>query len=179
MAAEPLNPLEFLYGFHAGPIGIDTPVVPGAERRRGDLADIESAGRVEAETVRGGEAAGGEPIVAPERHQLFTVSVPDADLRGSIDRVALTGQSDASLTHEQLTDIGVAVAVEAEIRGPRDVRPHLEQGAIDLEDLDAVVLAVADVHPIARIDPQAVHEIELSPAPSPAHPRTEAARLPR
>ena len=61
----------------------------------------------------------------------------------------------------QLADVG-EVAVDVQPAGAVHVDPLLDEGALGVKDLHAVVLAVGDVHPALRVGGDAVHQVELA-----------------
>jgi hypothetical protein len=78
-----------------------------------------------------------------------------------------TGEHVAALVHHAdrrplLADVGDVLGVEVDVRGLVDVPPLGDEPARSREDLDAAVLAVADVDVVLAIDPQAVGEVKLS-----------------
>src|SRR5262245_62704602 len=61
-----------------------------------------------------------------------------------------------------LADVGDLLRVEIDVGRLVDVTPLSQELARRREDLDAAVLAVADVHLALAIDPEAVRQVELA-----------------
>ena len=67
-----------------------------------------------------------------------------------------------ALVPPQLGDVGAALRVEHQVGRPLRVGPLGEVLAVRAEDLDAVVLAVADEDAPVRGDGDAVRQVELA-----------------
>ena len=98
----------------------------------------------------------------PQRASRRAVLVEDAHAalaRIADGPVALRG---LALVPPQLGDVGAALAVEDDVRRPLRVGPLGQVLAVRAEDLDAVVLAVADEHAAVGGDGDAVRQVELA-----------------
>src|SRR2546425_392070 len=130
--------------------------------RPGDLAHVDVAARVHGEAVRGGEAArhAGVRAAPPREHASVPVVDADTTVPRLLDRSMATRR--LALVPPQLGDVGAALRVEHEVRGALGVRPLREVLALGAEDLDAIVLAVADEDAAIRVDGDAMRQVELA-----------------
>ena len=61
-------------------------------------------------------------------------------------------------------DVDDVVSVDEDAARPAELVPLIEEVAVLVEDLDAIVLAVADEQPAARVDGDRVRHVELTGA---------------
>src|SRR4029077_18583379 len=100
--------------------------------------------RVDSQAVRRREAAGRFGHGSAPARENPTVTIEDAD--PAVPRFFHRPQALRGLARvpPQLGDVGPALRVEHEVSRPLGVRPLAEILAVRAEDLDAVVLAVAN-----------------------------------
>src|SRR5882724_7673402 len=140
----------------------DMPAAHGERPRY--LAHVDGPARVHRQAMRRREAAGRARVGAAPPGEDATILVIDAD--PAVPRV-LDGPvalRSLALVPPQLRDIGSALRVEDEVGWPLGVGPLAEVLAVRAEDLDAVVLAVADEDAPVRGDGDAVRQVELAGA---------------
>src|SRR4029453_12847217 len=113
------------------------------------------------------DAPGTSPRAGPHHVEIAVRVAPDAVTRAKA-RIAPLGQTlaferqDADQTAVVLGDIHAFVGVDVEGRRPDQLgRPDLEELAVLVEDLHAVVLPVAHEHAPAPIDPDTMRQVEL------------------
>ena len=106
-----------------------------------DLSNVDIALRVEPPTVR---RLAGIGVPTPAGNQL-AIECPD--------RNAIAATLFNHVGH---------IAVEEDVARSNEVRPLGQEVAVDIENLDAVVLAVADVDPVVFVDTDLVENRELS-----------------
>ena len=82
--------------------------------------------------------------------QHIAVPVKDADLRGV-----------GIVQGRQLADDKIALGRFGNVSGAAGVRPHCDEVAHSVKDLDAAVLPVAHIHPVVPGNQQAVGQVEL------------------
>src|SRR5882672_6058283 len=117
-----------------------------AARREGprDLADVDVPPRVHRDAVRRREAPGGRRVGAAPAREHAPVLVVDADAaRADVAGRTVASRRLARLPPE-LRDVGTALRVEHDVGRAARIGPLREVAAVGIEDLDAVVLAVAD-----------------------------------
>src|SRR5215510_8514657 len=137
--------------------------MPAAHREGpGHLAHVDGALRIDGQAVRRREAARRAGIRAAPARQDLAVPVVDADpaVAGLGDGSMAPG--DGARVPPQLGDEGATLLVEDDVGGPLGVRPIAEVLAIGAEDLDAIVLPVADEDAPVGGHGNAVGEIELA-----------------
>src|SRR5690606_38598668 len=66
------------------------------------------------------------------------------------------------LVRHTVPDVDHVLGVDEDNAGPAELRPHLEQISLLIEDLDAVVAAVRHDHAAPRIDLDVVRVVELA-----------------
>ena len=93
------------------------------------------------------DAVGGAAVPA---RQDIAVAVKDADLRGV-----------GVVQGRQLADDEVALRGFGDVGGAAGVRPHCDEVAHGVKDLDAAVFAVADIDAVVAGDQQAVGQVEF------------------
>src|SRR5688500_6911319 len=143
-------------------MAVFAPLSEAAQRGLGHLAHIDAAFRVYPEAVRRDETAGRAWVRATPACQDVAVNVADAD------------PGRAGFGHQPAPHVGRAlppvhlpendgpVRGNEQIAGASDVGPDREKLAGRAEDLDAVVLAVADEDAAVGMGPDRVRQVELA-----------------
>src|SRR5437867_3469701 len=135
---------------------------PATGERPGNLAHVHVALRVDRDAVRRREAAGRRRIRPAPARQHPAVAIVDADAtRLDVARRPVAARRLPRLPPE-LRDVGAPGAVEHDVRRAARVGPLGQVLAVGAEDLDAVVLAVADEDAAVGGDGDAVGEEELA-----------------
>src|SRR5580704_2362019 len=132
----------------------------------GHLADVQVATGVDRDTVRSDEVARRCPAHgarAPPGHDV-AVAVEDGDPARIVLAHEPVRERALALGPPQLRHLRVAVGVDGDVAGPLHVGPLGEIPPVGVEDLDSVVLPVADVHPVVGAYGDAVRQVELARA---------------
>ena len=123
----------------------------------GYLADVDALVGVDADAVRGDELADVEAVPISQTLQHLPGCRHDRDPRADIGHVTVDAHSPP-----QLADVDALILVYVDRAGPVDVVPHVFDAAIAVEDLDAVVLPVADVDIAVPVGGDVVDDVELT-----------------
>src|SRR5262245_1380823 len=169
-------------GFMAGRLAFQRELLEGVAARRHaapalgegprNLGHVDVAARVHRDTVRGREAPGrgGFRRTPPGEQPPVLVEHADAPVERDVHGAALPRRS-IPLVPPQLGDVRAPLGVEDQVGGSLRIGPLGEVLAVRAEDLDAIVLAVADEDPAVRGGRDAVREIELTGAGAGHAPR--------
>src|SRR5512145_3268005 len=107
----------------------------------GHIADVQIAARVDGDSVGSDELARPLPFLGITEARLhLTFQVVDAHAMTEAWRVVHSAHT------VQLADEEIAFLVQRDAVGSMDVVPHGDELAVGVEDLDAMGLAIGDVH---------------------------------
>ena len=133
----------------------------------GDLADVDALVAVHADAVRGDELSDVQAVAEAEPFEHAARGGHDRDSRAYVGSVAVHGHAPA-----ELADIDTLVVVYVDGAGPMHVVPNVFDASLAIEDLDAVILAVADVQVAVAVGGDVVDYVELARDLSQARPKT-------
>src|SRR5262249_3661805 len=136
---------------------------------RSDLRTVDISGRVDRDAFSG---AGSGEVVSGARARLWI-----GDERDDFAVLAVLDVADADAAMPAVVvlrdrlglgvgDVDVVVLVDVDAARPAVLRPFFDERAVLIEDLDPVVVAVADEQSAARVECQRVRLIELAGAGS-------------
>ena len=155
------------------------PAAAAAEGGVGDLAYVQVAPRVDAESVRRGEGRRRARVVPAPAGEQPSLEIADTHLRRTrLEKwtpvhVRLVGVP-RHLAHEH-----VAGGVDPQVAGAGHLRPDREHLAGGTEDLDPVVFPIAHEHPPVGVHPHAMRQIELARLRARLAPRLDQLAVPR
>src|SRR5581483_9905470 len=112
--------------------------------------------RVHPDAVRRREPTGAARVGLAPGRQDIALGVTDTHLGRPVLRPDAPGQVHLALLPGHLADVDGAFSIHEQVARPGHVRPGGEQLAGRAEDLDAVVLAVADPDPAVGVRPDRV-----------------------
>src|SRR5712692_8048105 len=139
--------------------------VPPAHREGpGHLAHVDVALRVHRDAVRRREVAGSARLGPAPAREHAALGIEDAHPPGPRLRDGPLTTRGLARVPPQLGDEGAALGVEDEVGRTLGVRPLAQILALGAEDLDAIVLAVADEDPAVGSHGDAVGQIERAGA---------------
>src|SRR5438874_4490813 len=150
-----------------------TATTPVGER---DLAHVDVAPRVDGEAVRGDELArlqSGRTLAQPR--QSLALAAVDADAGPDVRHVEVDAEAAPDLADVEPS----GRALEEQARRPMHVGPLRLVLAVAVEDLDAMVLAIGDVHPALGVAADVVRDVELARVGAGLAPRVEPAAVRR
>src|SRR5262249_18096197 len=129
--------------------------------RVGDLAHVDVASRIHRDAMWRGETPGRGGVGCPPARQQPAVLVEDADAA-----VARLGDRPVplrrlTLVPPELGDVGAALRIEHDVGGPLRVGPLAQILTVRAEDLNAIVLPIADEDPAVGGRGDAVGQVEL------------------
>ena len=125
------------------------------------FADVDVAARIDREAVRRDEFPGLESRsrLASEPRDELALAIHDRQAGPDVRVVPVHRRRRTELADDES---GLAAAAAVEAAGPVHVDPLRFVLAVAVEHLDAVILAVGDVHPALRVGGDVVRDVELA-----------------